>query len=103
MTAVVTDRRSYHTILAKMERQCAEEMNNCLALVIAHCPVTLQTVTVDNDKEFARYDLLRKNTGVHCYFTDTYSTWQKGTMENTTGVLRRWLPKKCDLSKVEQQ
>lgn len=57
-----------------------------------------QSTTLDNGKEFAKH----KKIGIPTYFCDPYSSWQRGTNENTNGLIRRYLPKKTDFSKVTQ-
>ena len=100
--AVITDRRSRYTMLEKMTNREADTMNRCIIRALTHCPVSPRTLTMDNGKEFAHHRELREHTGVRCFFTDAYCAWQKGTVENTIGVLRRWLPKGYDLSNVGQ-
>ena len=58
-----------------------------------------QSTTLDNGKEFTNH----QQFGLPTYFADPYSSWQRGTNENTNGLIRRYLPKKTDLTKVTQQ
>lgn len=58
-----------------------------------------KSTTLDNGTEFAKH----KQFGLPTYFADPYSSWQRGTNENTNGLIRRYLPKKTDLKKVTQQ
>jgi IS30 family transposase len=59
--------------------------------------------TVDRGKEFTNHQELAKSLGVPVYFCDPYSPWQKGTVENTNGLLRQFLPKKTSFEKLTQQ
>ncbi len=56
------------------------------------------SVTHDNGTEFARHARLRDELGVATYFTDPYSSWQRGSNENRNGMIRRYLPKRCEIS-----
>lgn len=68
-----------------------------------------KSMTTDNGHEFfyydnierSKYDRRRKRTKV--YYTDPYSSWQKGMNENCNGILRRFIPKGTDLNKITKE
>lgn len=61
----------------------------------------LKTITTDNGPEFAAHEWLSKRLGgVPVYFTDSYSSWQKGNIENTNKLIRQYIPKGTDISTV---
>lgn len=62
-----------------------------------------QTLTYDRGKEMARHQELARNTSMRVYFCDPHSPWQRGSCENTNGLLRQMLPKGTDLSGYDQQ
>ena len=56
------------------------------------------SVTHDNGSEFARHERLRGELGVATYFADPYSSWQRGSNENRNGMIRRYLPKRSEIT-----
>jgi IS30 family transposase len=61
-------------------------------------PTARRTITFDRGSEFLGYDRLAANHGVDAYFCDPHSPWQKGSVENANGRLRRYLPSALDLA-----
>lgn len=61
-----------------------------------------KTVTMDNGTEFVKHEELNK-LGIKTYFADPYCSGQRGTNENTNGLLRRYLPKKTSFDNIAQE
>lgn len=70
-------------------------------LIQKYPPLARKSVTMDNGRENYNHDKLR-HIGTTTYFCDPYCSWQKGSNENHNGVLRRYIPKKSDLTKLTQ-
>ena len=63
----------------------------------------LKTFTSDNGKEFSNFKELEKKLGVKCYFANPYHSWERGTNENTNGLLRRYFPKGTDFKNLTKE
>ena len=63
----------------------------------------IRTITTDNGLEFASHEKITKSIGVPVYFTDPYSSWQKGAIENINGLIRQYIPKSTTFEHISQQ
>jgi len=101
---VLTDRASLLTGLEKVASKdaaiIAEAIKERLGRVNSSW---IKTLTYDNGKEFAFHESITEETGAEAYFTRPYTSQDKGTVENRIGVVRRFLPKKTDLNKINQE
>jgi IS30 family transposase len=93
------ERASRYTVARKLEAATAEATAQALYEAMRRLPAAKRrTQTFDNGKEFARHKSIASRLGVAVYFAHPYSSWERGTNENTNGLLRQYLPKKTDFS-----
>jgi len=99
IVSVQEERRSRYTLLMKCADKSAPETRRAMVRMQGFSGALLRTLTLDRGTENAEY----RSFGLPVYFCDPYSSWQKGSVENTIGLLRRYLPKKTDLSLVTEE
>lgn len=102
--ATHVERRSRYLIAAKLADKKAATMNAQSIPSFLKLPRPMrQTLTVDNGKEFSQFKELEAETGLKVYFADPYAAWQRGTNENTNGLLRFYFPKGTDFLAIMEE
>lgn len=97
----IVERRSRFTLVGKTETKQASEVLHEMRTLISGIPKSLRcSLTLDNGKEFAYHETLEKKTGIAVYFANAYHSWERGTSENTNGLIRRLHPKKRSFEKI---
>ncbi len=100
---VLYERTSRRVSLIKLERRDAYSAYQGFANVLRRMPGEVcLTMTYDQGSEMAEHERITQATGIKVYFCDPHSPWQRGGVENTNGLLRQYLPKGMDMSKVTQ-
>ena len=101
--ATLVERQSRYVMLAKVGKKDTETVVNALIKHAQKLPHELyQTLTWDRGKEMADHRRFTLATDIKVYFCDPRSPWQRGSNENTNGLLRQYLPKGIDLSGYSQ-
>ena len=100
----LVERTSRLVLLARMEGTDATSAREGFTKKLRHVPALLRkTLTYDRGKEMAEHERLAQRLAIRIFFADPYSPWQRGTNENTNGLLRQYLPKGTDLSGYTQR
>ena len=98
--AVVTlvDRKSRFLRMGLVERRTKEAVKDQIIHLLSSLPV--HTITCDNGKEFAAHEEIAKALNADIYFAHPYASWERGTNENTNGLIRQYIPKGSDFTKL---
>jgi len=98
---VLVERSSRYTLVTHLRNKTAQE--TCTTLITRLAPLPHLSVTADNGSENAEHGTLSQQLSIPFYFCHPYHSWEKGTVENTNGLLRCYLPRSTDLRHVDQQ
>ncbi|ABQ69432.1 Integrase, catalytic region [Rhizorhabdus wittichii RW1] len=101
--ATLVERHTRFAMLVKLRRKDSAAVAAALAHQICKLPEELRrSLTWDQGKEMARHHSFTMATDVQVYFCDPRSPWQRGSNENTNGLLRQYLPRGTDVSRFSQ-
>lgn len=90
----LVERKSGYLLAGKVPHLRARLVRQEIESLLATAPPGLRrTLTLDNGKEFAEHERLSEHLHLNVYFADPYCAWQRGTNENTNGLLRQFFPK----------
>ena len=99
----LVERQTRYVMLFHVPDNTAESVRVALTDTIKKLPEHLwKSLTWDQGKEMAQHATFTVDTGVEVYFCDPKSPWQRGSNENTNGLLRQYFPKGTDLSRHTQ-
>ena len=102
--ATLVERQSRFVLLIALPAADSRTVVDALARHITRLPRVLQqSLTWDRGKEMAQHQRFTVDTGVQVYFCDPQSPWQRGSNENTNGLLRQYFPKGMDVSRFSQR
>lgn len=94
----LVDRKSGYLSAYPVKRRTRRQVTRAINLSFKGHVV--HTLTLDNGKEFAGHEHIALKSQCQVYFADPYSSWQRGSNENTNGLLRQYFPKRSDFSKL---
>lgn len=103
--ATMVERGSLYTLVGRVGSKEAAEVNDCIAETFddRSIPASVRlTMTLDNGKEFTLHEALAVRTGLEIFFAQPYHSWERGTNENTNGLIRRLYPKGSSFADLDE-
>jgi len=102
--SVTVDRKTRYVLLAKSKDKGSIEKKSALINQLAGLlPTFRRSITCDNGSEQALHEEIARELKLNIFFCHPYSSWEKGLVENTIGLIREYLPKKTSLEHVTQR
>ena len=100
--AIVTlvERKSRFTLLKQVTRRTAAAVEEAIPDLLKPYPTAVHTITFDNGKEFANHQNIAQKLQADMFFAHPYSSWERGTNENTNGLIRQYFPKGSAFSSI---
>jgi transposase, IS30 family len=97
------ERATGYVALGKLERPTATAFAERTIQLFQQQSRPVRTVTADNGTELTAWPVIEERTGSRFYFARAYCAWERGTNENTNGLLRQFLPKRASMAHLTQQ
>ena len=100
--AIVTlvERKSRLTLLKQVTRRTAAAVEDAILDLLRPYQASTHTITFDNGKEFTNHQTIAQILQANVFFAHPYSSWERGTNENTNGLIRQYFPKGSDFSSI---
>jgi IS30 family transposase len=99
----LVDRRTGYLMIGKLENRTAQATRDRAVSLISQAQRPVRTLTVDNGTEFHGYKDIEAVTGTRFYFATPHHSWERGTCENTNGLIRQYLPRLKSMAHISQR
>ena len=99
----MVERKTGLVAIGKLKRRTKDALKHRAVKLIRSQTRRVRTMTADNGTEFHDYQKIEKATGAVFYFANPYHSWERGTNENTNGLIRQYLPKRKSMADVTQR
>jgi len=98
----MVERKSGYVLIGKLRARTTEEVNRRATRLIRAQPHSVRTITADNGTEFHDFAAIEQATEARFYFATPHHAWERGTNENTNGLIRQYLPKRHSMARLTQ-
>jgi len=99
----LVDRKTLYLKMHLLKDRTSESVSKSIKKMLSSMKDKIHTITFDNGKEFALHEKISSDLDAKVFFADPYSFWQRAINENTNGLIRQYIPKKTDFSKLTQK
>ncbi|MEW6563733.1 MAG: IS30 family transposase [Pseudomonadota bacterium] len=99
----LVERKSGYTLIRKVKRKTAQAVRRAAVSLLRPHQDKVHTLTSDNGKEFSQHEQIARSLKADFYFAHPYASWERGTNENTNGLIRQYFPKSRDFTSITQQ
>lgn len=99
----LVERKTGYLVLGKLPARTVAAVNHRASRLLRQQPHPVHTITCDNGTEFHGYAKLEAATNVRCYFATPHHAWERGTNENTNGLVRQYIPKRTSMAHLTQR
>jgi IS30 family transposase len=99
----LVERATGYLLIGKLAARTMDDAARQTIELVRKHPEKFRTITADNGTEFHSYKHVETATGVKFYFATPYHSWERGTNENTNGLIRQYLPKRTSMARVTQR
>jgi IS30 family transposase len=96
----LVERKSGYVLMSKLQARTSAEANRAALKLLEEHAGRVKTITADNGTEFHGYREIEERGGVKFYFATPHHSWERGTNENTNGLIRQYLPKGQSMKKL---
>lgn len=98
----MVERKTGYLLIGKLKARTSEEAAKATLELINGHQGKVKTITADNGTEFHSYAQIEEKSAVKFYFATPHHSWERGTNENTNGLIRQYLPKRQSMAKLTQ-
>ena len=99
----IVERKTGLTLIKKVERKTSKAVSQAMIDLLKPYKNKVRTITSDNGKEFAGHEEIAKKLKADFYFAHPYASWERGTNENTNGLIRQYFPKNRDFTTITKK
>lgn len=99
----LVERKTGLTLMQRVTRKTAEQVSDAMIRLMQPLKAHAMTITSDNGKEFAGHQAVASALSADFYFAHPYASWERGTNENTNGLIRQYFPKNRDFRTITDE